>query len=311
LVEYNKIDQENAEPAERSSAYWWWMGDRTYEDWGDNDYFVKDPRGYKIVLSGMVKDLEASGQVTFKYDHPVDQVNYAPGNVGVTGTSNGQAFNLKADSIISSVSVGVLNNNDISFNPTFPTWKSKAVGQIEMGLEDKIFVAMPKSATWIPKHTYFAIASDTRDHNLEWLNWGETTNHKILMAFETWTKAKSLEKNTDTEIADQVESLFRSAFAKSAGVEGQEDNGMFRPVDVFMTKWWNNKYFRGSFSFLRTGAMAGIPWSDLTDPLTGTSSRSGFKTLYLTGEALSPDYAGYVSGALLAGETTAKQVMQI
>lgn len=307
LVEYNKVDQENAEPAERSSAYFWFTADKTYDDWGENDYFVQDPRGYKVILSKMVQDLLDSGRVMFHYGYSVEEVDYAPGNVGVTGTHNGEPFSFKADSVISSVSVGVLNANDISFQPAFPEWKKTAISQIEMGLEDKVFLAIPKAnAGWIPTTRNFAIASQTKGQNLEFTNWGETATHKILMVFEIWSKAKSLEGASESTIINEMETLLKASFGAKA-----TDNGQFRAEHAFMTSWWNDKYFRGAYSFLRTSAFANIPWSDLTDPITGTNSRDGFKTLYFTGEGLSKDYGGYVHGAFEAGEVTGKQVMGI
>lgn len=150
LVEWDNIDQEDAQYAENSSSHNN-MDDPTWINFGDVEYFVQDPRGFKYVLHGKVEDLKKAGNVEFLYNHDISTVNYAPGNVSVQGkTSTGEAFNYTADSIVSSVSVGVLNANDLDFQPAFPDYKTKAFSQFEMGLEDKVFASIPKTSKWVP-----------------------------------------------------------------------------------------------------------------------------------------------------------------
>jgi monoamine oxidase len=125
------------------------------------------------------------------------------------------------------------------------------------------------------------------------------------MTFAVANEGVRLEGTDKTQIIDEIEAVFKNAFS----IEGEENNDNFRPDDVEVATWWNDKHFRGSYSFMPTHSMAGIPWNHLTKPLTGTAANTGFKTLYFTGEALDPDYSGYVHGGLRAGLTTANQII--
>lgn len=120
----------------------------------------------------MVQDLIDTGKVTFYYRHEVDTVNFNPGQVGVKGTFNGQRFDFKADAIVLSVSIGVLKSGDIKFTPDFPDWKKNALKNYEMGLLDKVFVSVPKTATWLPKTRYFGVAIEKQGYYPYWINWG-------------------------------------------------------------------------------------------------------------------------------------------
>lgn len=66
-----------------------------------------------------------------------------------------------------------------------------------MGLLDKVFVALPKSATWVPKEMFFGVALDKQGHYPMWINWGQTETHTILLALVVWDDAKRLEYATE------------------------------------------------------------------------------------------------------------------
>jgi len=127
------------------------------------------------------------------------------------------------------------------------------------------------------------------------------------MTFAVMDEGIRLETASKKQVIDEVEQVFKGAYSKA----GEEDNsGQYRPDDAIVAQWWNDKHFRGSYSFWPTGAMANIPFTDLTDSLTGTASKSGKQTLYFSGEALDPEMSAYVHGALRSGEFTANQIIK-
>lgn len=234
LVEWDELDQEDAEHPEKSSALNN-LNDPTWVNYGDVEYFVQDPRGFNFVLNGMVQDLKKSGKVEILLNQDVKTVNYTPGNTHVVGVNNetGEQFTYKADSIVSTVSVGVMNANIINFEPALPEFKVNAFNQFTMGLEDKVFVAIPKAAKWVPTQRYFAIANEKKGYYPEWLHWGVTDKHMIFMTFAVAEEGVRLEGMTEKEIIDEVEQVFKTAFQQS----GETDETMFRPEFAFNAKW--------------------------------------------------------------------------
>lgn len=140
-------------------------------------------------------------------------MKYIPGDVQVSGSFNGENFTFKADAIVSSVSFGVLKSDFISFKPDFPEWKRKALDEVGMGLMDKVYVAVPKTATWVPKERYFAIATEKHGNYPQWLNWGQTDTHYILYTFAIMEEGKRLEAASELTILDEVEQVFKSGFS--------------------------------------------------------------------------------------------------
>jgi polyamine oxidase len=307
LVEWDHIDAEDAEYAENSSSMNN-IDDDTWENYGGDEFLVKDPRGYKFVLNGMMQDLKKADNVEFNFNYDVQNVNYTPGSTGVSGVkANGTSFDIKADAVVSSVSIGVLNADDIKWQPALPDWKKKAFSQFTMGLEDKIFVSIPKTATWVPKGLNWAIASDKVDYYPEWENVGSTDTHNIFLTFAVMKEGKRLElegENAVKTILDEVEVHFKKAYGKA----GEVDVGQFRPDDAFATSWFGNKHFKGSYSFMPVHSMENVSRADLINPLTGLTTKDGFKTLYFTGEALDLQFSGFVHGGLSAGEMTGNQI---
>ena len=83
---------------------------------------------------------------------------------------------------------------------------------------------------------------------------------------------------------------------------GQTDILEFRPLDVFVTNWGTNPYFKGAYSVYPVKAFEKIPFNDLIAPLSSSpDGRTGNNKLYFAGEAFSSDFSAFVHGAFFSG----------
>lgn len=304
LVEWDHLDAESASAPEVASALEN-MNDATFDDFGEDEYFVKDPRGFVAVLSAMLAEIKQAGNVEILLNQNVTEVHYAPGDVKVLATdvSSGASKEWAADAVVSSVSIGVYKNKIIKFVPELPTWKTTALMQYDMATFTKVFVAYPKDATFMPDVKLFALTNPKRGYYPEWLTWGTTDTHRILMGYVVGEEGLRVEDLAPETVKDEVEQVFKNAYGSA------HPGANFRPAEVMVTDWGKNPRFMGSYSLLGPHAMQNSSWGDLKEPLSGTTDRSAAKTLYFTGEAQDVDYSGFVHGALNSGAATAGQIL--
>ncbi|GLJ36657.1 hypothetical protein SUGI_0737450 [Cryptomeria japonica] len=101
----------------------------TFEDFGEDSYFVADRRGYEYVVHRLAQEfLESSnGKIIdkrIKLNKVVRKIEYSNSVVKVS-TEDGSVYSAK--NTIVSVSVGVLQTKLIEFKPDLPMWKLLAI----------------------------------------------------------------------------------------------------------------------------------------------------------------------------------------
>lgn len=86
-----------------------------------------DQRGFKTIIQAEAAEFLKSEQVIF--NATVKEIGYSKDGVSVT-LVNGTK--LSADYALVTFSIGVLQNNDVSFEPSLPDWKEEAIQSIVM-----------------------------------------------------------------------------------------------------------------------------------------------------------------------------------
>ena len=146
VVDYYQHDYEFAEPP-RVTSLQNTQPLPTFDTFGDDVYFVADQRGYESVVyhvAGQYLKTDAkSGAVTdprLKLNTVVREVTYFPSGVAVR-TEDGKVY--RADYVIVSASLGVLQTDLIRFKPQLPSWKIVSIYQFDMAVYTKIFLKFP------------------------------------------------------------------------------------------------------------------------------------------------------------------------
>ncbi|KAL6645017.1 hypothetical protein ACP70R_016625 [Stipagrostis hirtigluma subsp. patula] len=171
VVDYFKFDYEFAEPP-RVTSLQNTVPLATFSDFGDDVYFVADQRGYESVvyhLAGQYLKTDKSGNIVdprLQLNKVVREIAYTSNGVTVKTEDNSL---YKADYVMVSASLGVLQSDLIQFKPQLPTWKVVAIYQFDMAVYTKIFVKFPKKFWPEGKgREFFLYASSRRGYYGVW-----------------------------------------------------------------------------------------------------------------------------------------------
>lgn len=249
---------------------------------GASDFAV--PRGYVTVVEKLLEGIR------IELNSPVQSIRQT--NDGVTiQTHDDRVFT--SDYVIVTVSVGVLQEGSISFDPPLPTQKQAALCNLEMGHDDKYWFRFEK-AFWKdihePQQNLFRLPAP--GDPLIWLDFFDFTkicHVPMLLAFQGSPLTEELELVSDDEVIERVMPALEWLFGKHAQ----------RPLSVRRSHWVNYEWTRGAYSHLKPG---GTPRDRVT--LGEPAGRVRF-----AGEATMRYFPDSVHGAYLSGRREAARIL--
>lgn len=218
------------------------------------------------------------GQVVTKIE------NYAHG-VRVT-MATGAA--IEARRLCCTVPLGVLKRNLIRFEPSLPNKKARAIECLGMGVLDKIVLVFTERF-WEP---FTWLRNDGPEVGLwpEWVDLSGIIARPALMGFIAGTQAQQIERLTDQAIlATAMKQLQRCYPQQSIPV----------PIDVLLTRWGQDPFACGSYSFPAVGSNAGMR-ADLAQR---------WNAMVFAGEAVSTWNPATMQGAYVSGIQAASALM--
>lgn len=106
-------------------------------------HWLTIPSGYKYIFVQEARELFGQNLTDprLHLNTTVKTIDWSAAATGgdiVVTTTDGQSFS--APHVVSSFSVGVLQNQDVVFKPALPSWKSEAIFTFAMATYQKIFV---------------------------------------------------------------------------------------------------------------------------------------------------------------------------
>jgi monoamine oxidase len=252
--------------------------------------------GYDTLINGLAKPFRNK----IKLNTPVTQINYQdPNNIIVT-TQSGAKY--KAQYVICTVPIGVLQHNDIQFIPQLPKDKRKAIHtDLQMNALDKVVMIFPKKF-WdntqfigsIP-NAYLNPTTNQWENKEYWpayVNLHYYLNKPILIAFTSGDFALAMEKKNNKTITQNIMSILRNTYGKYIP----------NPRQVIVTRWKNDPYSRGSYTSLTTKALA----NNGDFKILQRPEAQGH--LVFAGEGTSDKYSTTVHGAYLSGQRAGEQI---
>lgn len=137
LVEWSIYDGDYGNPIEYISTFHNLYEEFSNEDFGDDEHYVYDKRGFNLIFKQMADELQAisqaykstwvnpmqeNGPKGIFLNHRVTAINYWNNMVSVVAVNQttGQPFMFNGDMIVCTTSVGVLKAGLIEFNPPLP-----------------------------------------------------------------------------------------------------------------------------------------------------------------------------------------------
>ncbi|KAM0830209.1 hypothetical protein ACQ4PT_066338 [Festuca glaucescens] len=287
VVDYFQHDFEFAEPP-RVTSLQNTQPLPTFNNFGEDVYFVADQRGYESVVhhvAGQYLETDPeSGDIVdprFKLNMVVREITYSHSGVTVR-TEDDKVY--RADYAIVSASLGVLQTDLIRFEPQLPSWKTMSIYQFDMAVYTKIFLKFPERF-WPdgPDTEFFLYASGRRGYYPVWQQLEmQYPGSNVLLVTVTDDESRRIEQQSDKQTLAEAMEVLRKMFPGKDVPEATE---------ILVPRWWSNRFFKGTFSNWPIGVSRYE--FDLIQAPVGR--------VYFTGEHTSEKYNGYVHGAYLAG----------
>jgi monoamine oxidase len=259
------------------STHWW---DNTQAFGGEDRLFFQ---GYHPIAQHLAQGLNIlTGE-------RVRTIDYSGAGV-VVGTDQGSH---KADVVVVTVALGVLKAGHIVFTPGLPAAQAQAIQALRMGLLNKLYLQFntdfwtaQSPSDWIES---ICAPGAKRQDWTQWVNYKRPIGQNILLGFNAADTALELEALSDAAVVDSAMARLRSIYG----------NGIPLPVGHLITRWRQDPFTLGSYSFNALGVQA-----DTRQVLAQSIQRK----LAFAGEATHPDHWGTVHGAYLSGLRAARQL---
>ena len=237
----------------------------------------------QFVLDGMdrlVRHLAAG--LPIRFGQSVRRIAY--GADGVRAETERETFT--ADGIVVTVSIGVLQSDQIVFEPALPPSHRTALSRLGMGLFNKIILRFPR-VFW-PEESDFVFVCGGSLCSF-YVNFAAYAGVPMLVGLSGGTAAEKIEELADQAIVTRLQK-------ELSGVMG---TAVPEPTDVMIQRWRSDPFARGSYAYLHVGANGGEP-EILSRPIAGR--------VFFAGEALHLHDPGTVHGAYWTGQHAARQV---
>ncbi|TFY79957.1 hypothetical protein EWM64_g4062 [Hericium alpestre] len=285
------FDWEYAQTPEQTS---WiassWANNFTYDPdqggFSDGNLLSIDQRGFAHLIKAEAAEFLHKEQLVLNVT--VKAVKYSHDGVTVK-LVNGTT--LSADYAIMTFSLGVLQNDDVKFEPALPPWKIEAIESMTMATYAKIFLQFPKKF-WFD--TQYALYADReRGRYPVWQSLdiaGFFPDSGIVFVTVTGDYSQRIEALPDSQVQEEVLGVLRAMYPNITIPE---------PEAFYFPRWFSDPLYRGSYSNWPSSFVR-----DHHKNLRATLQRR----LWFTGEAMSQKYFGFLHGAYFEGEATGHSV---
>ncbi|KAI0087580.1 amine oxidase [Irpex rosettiformis] len=286
-AEYYHFDWEfQSSPEETSWLASSWNNNSTFFTFSEQNAMSVDGRGFKTILQSEARSFLREDQI--RLNATVDLISYSDDGVEVRLT-DGQT--LSADHVICTFSLGVLQHDDVHFEPPLPMWKREAIYSMTMGVYTKIFLQFPYKF-WFD--TEIALYADReRGRYPIWQSLDDPDffpGSGILLTTVTNAFSRRIVSLPKDQILDELLDVLGTMYPNIT---------IPAPTDFHFKSWDEDPLFRGSY--------ANWPPSFLEEK--HANLRADVKRrVWFAGEAGSKLYFGYLQGAYFEGRHVAMKV---
>lgn len=191
------IEHEYAGALEDLSTWWWDEG----EGYPGEDVLLVP--GYVALVDGLADGLTVDTGVV------VTAVEVGDDGV-VVRTDAGDEH--RADHVVITLPLGVLQSGDVTFDPPLPEAKAAAIARLGMGLLDKVYLRFPE-VFWDADADAIGWASPDADGRwAEWLNVAKVTGEPVLLGFNAAGYAEQVEARDDDEVVADAMAVLRTIY---------------------------------------------------------------------------------------------------
>ncbi|KAK2165637.1 hypothetical protein LSH36_47g00002 [Paralvinella palmiformis] len=287
-IEYPDMDFDYGQEPEvtslRHSPAPWFNDDSSYEEL----IVIDQDGGLFQIARQLLDDVMGNDDRRLKLNHLITEILYADDGVRVT-TSDKRSYT--ADYVIITVSLGVLQNEVITFDPPLPGWKRYSLMAATLVTDYPIYVVFPKDQKpfWedfdITLHVH-----DRRGYYPLWQNYDKFINKsRVLQAQLSGSEAKRIARLNDEEIKSEIRSVLSNMY-----------NVTIPEMKVVVPRWDTDPLFYGSYT----------DWSPSFSDSSFDALQASVGRLYFAGEAYHRLYFGYMEGAYASAMDQTNKLLQ-
>lgn len=283
-VEWWQWDWETSQTPEESSFVFGIAGyNLTFYQYSEGNNLSNDQRGFNVWLRDQAAKFLRSNDTRVLFNTVVTNITYS--DTGVT-ILNKDGSCVEADYAINTVSLGVLQNDIITFSPELPDWKQDSIATFAMGTYTKIFYQF--NETFWPEDTQFFLYAHptTRGYYTVWQSLsteGFFPGSNIIFATLVDEQSYRIEMQDDETTKQEGLAVLRQMFPNVTIPE---------PVAFTYPRWTETRWSYGSYSNWPTGTTLEMH----------QNLRANVGRLYFAGEATSAEYFGFLHGAWFEGQ---------
>lgn len=301
-------------------------------------------QGYSTVVDHLLQQLKQRGErFQCHLNAPVGKLEYARRTSTMTHrlgfnrnlvelsdtccvSSRDNTLSVKCDFVVCAVPLGVLKaavaettemalpRRTIEFDPELPFLKRDAIQTVGFGLLDKVYLSFP-TAFWRggengldESQTQFGNASGVHPHHYMFFDIGKVLGRPydqpaVLMSLVSGKEAVRCEWLTPNELVGQTMETLRVIFSEVTVPD---------PIAYRTTRWGEDEFSRGSYTFLPPGA-TDQDFQSLQSPVNENGDSlllEGLETmrLFFAGEHTTALHPSMAHGAMLSGIRAAGEV---
>ncbi|KAF4588706.1 hypothetical protein EYR40_010260 [Pleurotus pulmonarius] len=254
----------------------------------DENRLSIDQRGFKTIITEEANGFLRPSQLLL--NSTVKRIKYSHSGVQVT-LANGTS--ITGDYVLCTFSLGVLQNDDVIFDPVLPDWKMEAIQSMTMTTYTKIFLQFPHKF-WFNTEArlLFSSVNQTLKPHRRWVYTPMMKEDVILsgraLTIQSFSMAQGqyserIEALPDRQVQSEVMDILRSMFP---------DTNVPSPSDFFFPRWHSDPLYRGSYSNWPASFTR-----EHHDNLRASVGVGGRERLWFAGEATSFKYFGFLHGA--------------
>ncbi|EKD19194.1 vacuolar protein sorting 33A-like protein [Drepanopeziza brunnea f. sp. 'multigermtubi' MB_m1] len=257
--------------------------------------------GYQQVPRGL---LNCPEPLNVRRRSKVTRIAYRPesnDSPSLIECENGET--LEADYIVSTIPLGVLKQQNITFEPALPDWKMGPIQRIGYGILNKVVLVYEK-AFWDQSRDIFGILRNPanrfsleqaeyfsqRGRFFQWFNVTNTTGLPTLLALMAGDAAFSTESTPNELLIGEATRVLRSVFGSQVPM----------PIESVVTRWGRDEFSYGSYSYTGPNFQPN-DYEDMAKPIGN---------LFFAGEHTCGTHPATVHGAYISGLRAASEVLE-
>lgn len=292
-VEWWLYDGEQAQtPDETSLIFNTAVSNFTFLQYSEENNFIVDQRGHNFWIKGEAYEFLSEKDERLLLNTIVEDITYSESGVVV---KNKDGSCIAAEYAVTTFSLGVLQEEVVTFQPALPDWKKVAIDSFLMGTYTKIFFQFEE--TWWPQETEFFLYADPiqRGWYPIWQSLDKEGffpgSHAIFVTV-TEDEARRIERMSDEQAQEEALKVLRSMFP---GVK------VPTPTAFQFPRWGDTPWSYGSFSC----------WPAGTSLEQHQNLRANVDRLWFAGEHTSTSYFGYMQGAYFEGRDIGERLARL